>query len=312
MAAAEIDNFYRLKRSKLRSLLSENLDIRFDKRLDRIEYSEDEKTVTIIFEDGTLETGSLIVGADGARSVTRNLVVGSQAASSVRLPVAATFCQATFTKEQAIFLRSFHPLYLAAVHPSGCFSFLGIQDATDASAPDSWIFFFYISWASSLDEQAATADWDNAKRLAQIKEKAKDYAEPWKSAFEWLPEDHQVWYMGMTDWDPSTPEHEWDNHSGLVTLAGDAAHTMTYQRGQGLNHSITDAAKICDALKAAKAGHVSQKEAINGYEKEMRERAGGEVKMSSQNTLMLHSWESAMQSPVFRQGLDKQSKKPYA
>lgn len=307
MAAAEIDNFYRLKRSKLRSLLSENLDLRFGKRLDRIEYSEDRKTVTAIFEDGSSETGCLIVGADGARSVTRNLVVGSPAASSVKLPVAATFCQATFTREQAVFLRSYHPLYLAAVHPSGYFSFLGIQDATDASAPESWIFFFYISWVSSLEEQVTTTDWDNAKRLAQIKEKAKDYTDPWKSAFDWLPENHPVWYMGMTDWDPSTPDHQWDNHFGLVTLAGDAAHTMTYQRGQGLNHSITDAAKLCDALKAAKTGQISQKEAIDKYEKEMKERAGAEVKISSQNTLMLHSWERAMQSPVFRQGLDKQS-----
>lgn len=306
MAAAEIDNFYRLKRSKLRSLLSENLDIRFGKRLDQIEYSEDKKTLTAIFEDGSSEAGSIIVGADGARSVTRNLIVGTSAASR-KLPITATFCQATFTKEQAIFLRSFHPLYLAAVHPSGYFSFVGIQDATDASAPESWIFFFYISWPSSLEEQAATADWDNAKRLAQIKEKAKEYADPWKSAFEWLPEGHPVWYMGMTDWDPSTEEHTWDNHSGLVTLAGDAAHTMTYQRGQGLNHSITDAAKICDAIKASRNGQMPQKQAMDQYEKEMKERSGAEVRMSTQNTLMLHSWEKAMQSPLFRNGLDKQS-----
>jgi 2-polyprenyl-6-methoxyphenol hydroxylase-like FAD-dependent oxidoreductase len=307
MAAAEIDNFYRLKRSKLRSLLSENLDIRFGKRLLRIEYSEDKKSVTAFFEDGAREMGCLVVGADGARSVTRNLVVGTTAAASRKLPIAATFCQATFTREQALFLRSIHPLYLAAVHPSGYFSFLGIQDASDASAPETWIFFFYISWGSSLEEQAATADWDNEKRLTQIKEKAKEYADPWKSAFEWLPDNHPVWYMGMTDWDPAAADHKWDNHSGLVTLAGDAAHTMTYQRGQGLNHSITDAAKINDAIKSFRSGQIDQKTAINLYEKEMIERAGAEVQMSSQNTKMLHEWEKAVQSPLFRKGLDKHS-----
>jgi 2-polyprenyl-6-methoxyphenol hydroxylase-like FAD-dependent oxidoreductase len=307
MGVAEIDNFHRLKRSRLRSLLSENLDIRFGKRLLRLEYSVDEKTVTAFFEDGDSETGCLIVGADGARSVTRNLVVGSPNAASRKLPIAATFCQATFTKEQALFLRSFHPLYIASVHPSGYFSFLGIQDASDAEAPETWIFFFYISWASSLDEQAETTDWDNAKRLAQIKEKAKEYADPWKSAYEWLPDNHPVWYMGMTDWDPASPDAVWDNHSGLVTLAGDAAHTMTYQRGQGLNHSITDAAKLTDAIQSFRGGATDQKTAIDAYEKEMKLRAGAEVQMSTQNTIMLHSWEKAMQSPVFQKGLDKQS-----
>jgi 2-polyprenyl-6-methoxyphenol hydroxylase-like FAD-dependent oxidoreductase len=239
--------------------------------------------------------------------VTRNLIVGTPASSSNKLPIAATFCQATFTKEQALYFRSVHPLYLAAVHPSGYFSFFGIQDASDASRPETWIFFFYISWASSLQEQAETADWDNVKRLAQIKEKATDYAEPWKSAFASLPENHPVWHMGMTDWDPSIPSHTWKNHDGLVTLAGDAAHTMTYQRGQGLNHSITDAAKIADAVKLFLNGEKTQKEAIDIYEKEMKARAGGEVRMSTQNTLMLHSWEKSMQSPLFSKGLDKGS-----
>ncbi|KAK5047620.1 hypothetical protein LTR16_011103, partial [Cryomyces antarcticus] len=34
-----------------------------------------------------------------------------------------------------------------------------------------------------------------------------------------------------------------------ATLAGDAAHAMTYQRGQGLNHSLTDAGELCKAIR---------------------------------------------------------------
>ncbi|KAF2436516.1 putative monooxygenase [Tothia fuscella] len=305
IGAAEIDNFYRLKRSKLRALLAENLGIRFEKKLAAIEYSADRTTVTAKFEDGSSETGTMIVGADGARSVTRNLIVGLDSSASCRIPYAATFAQASFTQEQAIQLRSFHALYLAGIHPDGYFSFFGMQDATDAEKPETWIFFFYISFGSTLEEQDKMAQWSNAEKLRLVKQKARQYADPWKSAYEWLPDDHPVWYMGFTDWDPGAEGHHWDNHGGLVTLAGDAAHTMTYQRGQGLNHSITDASKIVKAVKSVISREKSQEEAIKIYEEEMICRAGNEVRMSTQNTAMLHNWEQVLQSPLMRRGLKK-------
>jgi 2-polyprenyl-6-methoxyphenol hydroxylase-like FAD-dependent oxidoreductase len=305
VGAAEIDNFYRLKRSSLRALLAESADIRFGKKLAAIEYSSDGKFVTAKFGDGTSETGSLLVGADGARSATRSLVVGSDAALSRRIPYAATFAQSSFTREQALLLRSFHPLYLAGIHPNGWFSFFGVQDATEADQPETWTFFFYISWACSFEEQDAIASLSNAEQLQHVKEKARQYADPWKSAFEWLPSDHPVWYMGMTDWDPGAEDHHWDNHGGRVTLAGDAAHTMTYQRGQGLNHSVTDANKIVQAVKAVVDGAKTQDEALQAYEAEMVSRAGTEVRICTQNTGMLHNWEQAMQSPVMKKGLKK-------
>jgi 2-polyprenyl-6-methoxyphenol hydroxylase-like FAD-dependent oxidoreductase len=305
MGAAEIDNFYRLKRSKLRAMLAENVDIKFGKMLANIEDSQDGNTITAKFEDGTLAKGMLIVGADGARSVTRQIAVGTDAAFSRRIPFAATFVQASFTREQAIRLRSWHSLYLGGIHPKGLFSFFGIQDASDSTRPESWVFFFYISWPSSLEEQENTANWTNEQRLTQAKELAKEYADPWKSAYQWLADDHPVWYMGMSDWDPGAEDHRWNNHEGRVTLAGDAAHTMTYQRGQGLNHSISDAAKLVQAVKSILNGSKEQKDAIAEYEKEMIERAGTEVRMSTHNTGMLHDWDRALQSPVMRKGLKK-------
>jgi 2-polyprenyl-6-methoxyphenol hydroxylase-like FAD-dependent oxidoreductase len=305
MGAAEIDNFYRLKRSKLRALLAENIDVVFNKKLTSIEDSPDGESVIAKFEDGTSATGMLVIGADGARSEVRQIAVGTSAATSRRIPFAATFAQATFTREQAIHLRSWHQLYLAGIHPNGWFSFFGIQDATDSTQPETWVFFFYISWPSSLEEQDQTANWTNEQRLRQIKTMASELADPWKSAFEWLGDDHPVWHMGMSDWDPGAEDHGWNNRGGRVTLAGDAAHTMTYQRGQGLNHSISDAAKLVEAVKSVVNGSKTQKDAIAAYEMEMKERAGAEVRVSSRNTAMLHNWEEALQSPVMRKGLKK-------
>ena len=38
-----------------------------------------------------------------------------------------------------------------------------------------------------------------------------------------------AWYFDLAVWDPSTLEHNWDCRNGRVTLAGDAAHPITYR-----------------------------------------------------------------------------------
>jgi 2-polyprenyl-6-methoxyphenol hydroxylase-like FAD-dependent oxidoreductase len=70
------------------------------------------------------------------------------------------------------------------------------------------------------------------------------------------------------------------------------------ERGQGLNHSLTDAGKLVSAITS-----LPLNEAISTYEKEMKERAGEEVRVSVMNTAMLHDWNKVMESPVFRAGL---------
>lgn len=304
MAAFTFGPFYRLRRSKLRHLLSADLDVHHDKRLQNITYAADGHSVTAHFTDGTTAVGSALVGADGARSSTRRILLGPKIATINRIPYAATFVQSKFPREQALFLRKFHPLFLACAHPSNNFAFFGMQDAADPHDPSSWTFFFYISWKSSLKEQEATENWTDAQRLAQQKELAKNFCDPWKSAYEWAPDDAPVWYMGLTDWDPSLDGHRWDNHNGLVTMVGDAVHPMTYQRGQGLNHSITDAGKLRDALIEIQEGG-ARSDIISAFETEMVERGGTEVRDGTANTMLLHDWERVTQSPLFTKGLNK-------
>ena len=86
-------------------------------------------------------------------------------------------------------------------------------------------------------------------------------------------------------------------------MAGDAAHAMTYQRGQGLNHSVTDAAKLTEAVQQFVSGKTTRAEAISSYEEEMVARAGGEVRLSTMNTGMLHNWQKVQESPIMRSGM---------
>ncbi|ORX95308.1 hypothetical protein BCR34DRAFT_607989 [Clohesyomyces aquaticus] len=304
MAAFTFGPFYRLRRSKLRGLLSHHLHIEYNKRLTDITYADDGSSVTAHFTDGTSSAGRMLVGADGARSATRNCLLGPKLGAIHRIPYAATFVQMRFTKEQALFLRSFHPLYLASAHPENRFAFFGMHDVADSNDPTTWTFFYYISWHSSLEEQDATADWTDTQRLAQQKEFAKSFCDPWKSAYEWTPDDAPVWYLGLTDWDPGLEGHRWDNHGGLVTMVGDAVHPMTYQRGQGLNHSITDAGKLRDAIVKISEGG-DRGPLVAAFEEEMITRAGDEVRTGTANTMLLHDWERVMQSAVFQKGLKK-------
>jgi 2-polyprenyl-6-methoxyphenol hydroxylase-like FAD-dependent oxidoreductase len=232
MSSLTVSRWHRLRRSKLRSLMATEITVKYNKRLTNISYtsSAPHPSVTATFEDGSTATGRILIGADGARSSVRRLIAGSDAAQITRLPYAATFIQARYTREQALFLRSFHPLYLAAPHPAGLFSFFGLQDAADPNAPETWTFFFYISWASSIaqqDEEMKT--FSQADRLKQLQALAVEYTEPWRSAAKWLPDDQPCFYLGLTVWDPSLQGHGWGNERGRVSLAGDAAHPMTYR-----------------------------------------------------------------------------------
>lgn len=104
-------------------------------------------------------------------------------------------------------------------------------DAAEAERPETWTFAFYISWQTTVDEQdAESALMGPRERLRQAKEKSRCFAEPIRSAYEWMPDDlDTVYFTPNANWDPSLPEHRWDNHAGLVTLVGDAAHPMTYR-----------------------------------------------------------------------------------
>lgn len=76
---------------------------------------------------------------------------------------------------------------------------------------------------------------------------------------------------------------------------------MSSERGQGLNHSVSDGDKLVSLLTSEK----NQKSAIENYESEMRARAGEEVRVSVVNTIMLHDWEKVMKSPLMTAGLKK-------
>ncbi|KAK8035057.1 hypothetical protein PG993_010052 [Apiospora rasikravindrae] len=315
-----LNNFYRLLRSRFRAFMAEDIDVTWGKKLVDVSYSsgpEEENstsTVTAHFADGTSATGRLLLGADSSNSRVRTLLLGPERARLHRLSIAATFINCSFTREQALYLRRTHPLVNLIVHPDGMMGMLAALDCTDASRPETWRFAFYISWRTSAAEQdaeAASGQWGPRERLAQAKEKSLAFADPMRSAYEWMPDDLEtVYYTPNGNWDPSMPDHKWDNHGGRITLVGDSAHPMTYHRGQGLNHAIDDAGHIVKLL--AKQGDKPLSAVIGQYEAEMRPRAGEEVRLSEMNSYMLHDWEKLSHSPFMTASITKGTPKSFA
>ncbi|KAI1477939.1 FAD/NAD(P)-binding domain-containing protein [Daldinia eschscholtzii] len=307
LAKKPVENLRRVLRSRLRTFAAEELpDLRLGKKLERISYAEDGKSVTAHFADGTSETGRLLIGADGSQSRVRRELVGPERAAVKRLPLVATFITASFPADYAVSLRKIANNALVSLwpHPDNMCGALTLMDGIDKDHPENWRYTSYVAWQCSPEEQAAevAAGMSIRDRLRQAKEKSKAFSNPIRRCFELLPDDHEeVYWFGLSNWDPSLPEHKWDNHNGLVTLVGDAAHPMTFHRGQGLSHGLVDLFNLVKLLTNPEGR--SQAELIDAYEAEMRPRAGEEVQLSETNSIMLHDGPRITESPMVKRGL---------
>ncbi|KAI9807525.1 MAG: hypothetical protein M1825_005465 [Sarcosagium campestre] len=299
MKELPIGRTIRVSRRKMRTFCSQDITIQYDHELSSVAYGDDGQRVEAIFTNGKRVPGDIISGSDGPRSKVRELLLGVEKAATsplgvVHVNVAVQYADA----EKARFIREAHPIFSLMIHPSGTLSFVSIQDVPDPDKPETWRFQVVMGWIGQLD-----ASLDNAGRVAQVKARAAELAEPFRSAYLWIPDDTQMTSNNIGYW-VSIP---WDNRGGRATLAGDAAHPMPPHRGQGLNHAICDAANLVSAIKKANSGEAYLADTIQAYEDEMIPRGADEVNGSKQNALMVMDWDRLMQSPMMTRGLKKGS-----
>lgn len=104
------------------------------------------------------------------------------------------------------------------LHPD-IYTYLCIQDVPDPAKPEDWVYFIFIAWLGEKDPDLAP---EEVMRLA--KSKAEKIQEPFRSAILWIPEDVRLPYADVSFW----VARRWDSRGGRCTLAGDAAHPVSF------------------------------------------------------------------------------------
>lgn len=93
---------------------------------------------------------------------------------------------------------------------------LAVQDVPDPDDPATWSFQLQVTSHKSQEDVTL---------LENLKKKAATFAEPFRSANLWVPEGTTIRENNLSYWIP-TP---WDDRNARISLAGDAAHPMTFR-----------------------------------------------------------------------------------
>lgn len=198
----------RVSRAKFREVLSLG------------KFSPEEGSVTATFAGGEEAIGDVLVGCDSSSSFVRSWLLGPEQARCEEMPVIAYNVTCRYTTDQALWLRSqIHPLMKCAPHPDQhAWYIIPILEVKNLSDPSTWIFQHFMNLWTDEPTPAISEE-----RLKHLKTLTEGYAEPFRSAAQWIPNDTYVPYDRVKHWPNASL---WNNCHGRVTLAGDAAHPM--------------------------------------------------------------------------------------
>jgi 2-polyprenyl-6-methoxyphenol hydroxylase-like FAD-dependent oxidoreductase len=114
----------RFSRSRLRKLCSEGVSIQYGKEFVGVSCGTNGCGITAKFSDGSTFDGDLIVGADGPRSVVRDVLLGPEKAARTYLPFWNNGTTLRFDDaEKALFVRNEFVSQMA-YSPDGTFIFI--------------------------------------------------------------------------------------------------------------------------------------------------------------------------------------------
>ncbi|CAK7271604.1 hypothetical protein SEPCBS57363_004707 [Sporothrix epigloea] len=312
MFASPMPGSRRIARRRLRAVLAEGLDIQWGKKLQNIsgsEAGESAPALTLAFEDGTSAAADFVLGADGASSRVRNIVVGD-AEKARSTPSGLLFATAIVNYGDEAKVKAVvdaHPVAAAMMGTDavgGC-GVLYVNDGSEGAKPREiadWTTFWIKIWQGKLDKPVVGRD---AVELLKNSSSSKRLAAPFNLQIKWTPDDSICYIDEMKYWVPvpfGSPETTQD---GRVTLVGDAAHPMLVYRGQGFQHAIVDAdnyVKMLVGLRDAKWDAAARRRDIAAYNAEIVERGAKAVTQSVQEAALSFDVEKVSNMLMARQG----------
>ncbi|WP_062205827.1 FAD-dependent urate hydroxylase HpxO [Demequina salsinemoris] len=260
---------YPVARADLQALLMETfgLDgIHLQTQLVGIE--DDGEKVTAIFADGSTDTGDLLIGADGARSITRDYVAAARGVEPiVRAYAGYTNFNGLIAVDETIGPANQWTTYVAE----------GKRAAVMPVADGRFYFWFDVPQPEGLP-------YDRADGKAPLVEAFGAWEAPGvKALLEAI--DPAVSLNRVEIWDID-PFHTWV--SGRVAILGDAAHNTAPDIGQGACSALEDAFALGIAVATNSLG---VEDTLRRYERIRTERAGDLVVRARKRGEETHAYD---------------------
>ena len=237
-------------------------DIHFGMRM--VDITDDGTQVTATFADGSTATGDLLIGADGAKSMTRDYVLGE--------PTERRYAGYVNWNGLVPVNTDFGPAdqWTTYVGEGKRVSVMPVSDGR-------FYFFFDVPLPAGLEYDRSTA-----------KEVLTEHFGHWAPGVQSLIETLDPMTTNRVEIFDVEPFHTWSK--GRVTLVGDAGHNTTPDIGQGGCSAMEDAISLSIALRVNTLG---VEDALQRYEKKRTERAGDLVLRARKRCDVTHAKDPA-------------------
>lgn len=230
--------------------------------------SESGDQVTVTFADGCTDSGDLLIGADGARSLTREYVAQGLA------PIERTYSGYTNFNGLIPTNASVGPPDQWTTYVAG-----GKRCAVMPVAGGRSYFWFDVP-------QPAGLPYDRAEGIAPLEEAFGDWAPGVKELLSSIDPATSLNRVEIWDIDPF---HTWVR--GRVAILGDAAHNTSPDIGQGACSALEDSFAL-GILMATNT--VSVQDTLLRYQKVRSERAGELVLRARKRGDETHGYDPAV------------------
>jgi FAD-dependent urate hydroxylase len=209
--------------------------------------AEDEDGVHVRFEDGSMEEGDLLIGADGRNSVVRGQIWDADPAEPSGW---ATW-------------QGVSPIPIEITGSRSCVMYVGKAGLCGLMPAGEGLlqWWFEVRWTPGTPAPAAPVE--------DLRRRFSGWAAPVAEVLGAIDDADLGFFPHVRHPVPQT----WG--VGRVTLVGDAAHSMPPTRAQGANQALEDAWSLAKALRsAAPTGSGDIADTLRAYERARSPKAG--------------------------------------
>jgi FAD-dependent urate hydroxylase len=264
---------YPVARAELQALLMERVGMsNIHLSMQLVGIDQDESGVTATFADGSTDTADMLIGADGARSFTRDYITAARGLPTIERTYSGyTNFNGLVPADPAVGPLDQWTTYVAD----------GKRCAVMPVAGDRFYFFVDVP-------QPAGVPYDRAEGAAPLREAFGSWAPGVQALLDSI--DPEVSLNRVEIWDID-PFDTWVH--GRVALLGDSAHNTAPDIGQGACSALEDSFALGIVFATNTLG---VEDSLQRYEKIRAERAGELVARARKR-----AWETHAFDPVATQ-----------